>query len=118
MTGDGANYLVERKIKGIGVDTLSTGGYGDEHVEGDAHKELLSNGKLLLEDIHIPEELLDRQQRHFAAFPILIANAGGSWARAIVWDTGDLDRNVPSDEKRTQIPPSIAGQIELERASS
>ena len=49
--------------------------------------ELLGAEKLLLEDIHIPDELLDGKRRHFAALPILIANAGGAWVRPIVWDT-------------------------------
>ncbi len=118
MTGEGAKYLVERGVKGMGIDALSTGGYGDQHVEGDAHIELLSHNKLLLEDIHIPDELLDNKRRHFSTFPILIANAGGSWVRAIVWDTGDLDGDQPAAEKRSEIPASIASLIELERAGS
>ncbi|ADW71282.1 cyclase family protein [Granulicella tundricola] len=115
MSGDGARYLVERGIKGLGIDVLSTGGYPDEHAEADAHLELLGAQKLLLEDIHIPDELLDGRHRHFAAFPILIANAGGSWVRPVVWDTGDLDGAQPATELRTELPPSVAGLIALER---
>ena len=116
MSGDGARYLVERGVKGFGIDVLSVGGYPDEHAESDAHVELLSKGKLLLEDIRIPDALLDGKRRHFAALPILIANAGGAWVRAIVWDTGDLDGEQPAAEDRTALPESVAGMIALERS--
>lgn len=117
MSGAGARYLVARGIKGFGIDVLSTGGYPDEHAESDAHLELLGAQKLLLEDIHIPDALLDGKRRHFSAFPILIANVGGSWVRPIVWDSGDLDAVSPVAEQRTQLPPSVAGLIALERGS-
>lgn len=115
MTGDGAKYLVSRGVKGMGIDGLSTGGYGDEHVEGDAHKELLSHGKLLLEDIHIPDALLDGKTRRFQAFPILVANASGAWSRCLVWDAGDLDGPDPADEQRTVLPSSVTELLKLER---
>jgi kynurenine formamidase len=115
ITGDAANYLVSRGVKGLGIDGLSTGGYGDEHVEGDAHKELLSHGKLLLEDIHIPDALLDSRVRRFQAFPILIANVSGAWTRCLVWDPGDLDGNSPAPEQPAAIPESVARLLELER---
>ena len=118
MSGDGARYLVERGVKGMGIDGLSTGGYPDEHAEADAHLELLSRQKLLLEDIHIPDALLDGKRRHFAALPILIANASGAWTRPIVWDTGDLDGDTAAPEVRTDLPPSVAALIDLERRQS
>ena len=117
MSGDGARYLVERGIKGFGIDVLSTGGYPDKHAESDAHLELLGQQKLLLEDIHITDALLDRKRRHFAAFPILIANASGSWVRPVVWDTGDLDGDQPAPEQRTELPASVTALLALERAA-
>lgn len=115
ISGDGASYLLQRDVKGLGIDVLSTGGYPDEHAEKDAHLLLLGANKLLLEDIHIPDELLDNKRRHFAAFPILIANAGGAWARPIVWDTGDLDSDSVAPELPSSIPKIVAQAIELER---
>ena len=116
MSGEGAEYLLERGVKGMGIDALSTGGYPGEHAESDAHKVLLGASKLLLEDIRIPDELLDGHRRHFAAFPILIANAGGAWVRPIVWDKGDLDSEQPAPEIPAVIPKSVAGIIELQRS--
>jgi|SRR5579871_6381622 len=116
MSKSGADYLLERGVKGMGIDALSTGGYGDLHVEADAHLILLAANKLLLEDIQIPDELLDGKRRHFAAFPILIANAGGSWVRPIVWDAGDLEADQPVPEKLAQVPEHVAAAIRLERS--
>jgi kynurenine formamidase len=117
MSGNGAQYLLDRKVKGMGIDGLSTGGYPDEHAESDAHKLLLGSQKLLLEDIHIPDALLDGKCRHFAAFPILIANTGGAWTRPIVWDAGDLDSNSSAPELATTIPPSVAAAMSLQRSA-
>ena len=116
MTGDGANYLLERGVKGMGLDGLSTGGYPGTAAESDAHLVLLGAKKLLLEDIHIPDELLDGKQRFFAYLPILIANAGGAWVRAIVWDQGDLESDEPVEEYKALIPESVASQIALMRS--
>jgi arylformamidase len=115
ISGNGAQYLLDRKVKGTGIDGLSTGGYPDEHAESDAHKLLLGAKRLLLEDIHIPDALLDGKRRHFAALPILIANAGGAWTRPIVWDTGDLDSDSSAPELITTISPDIAAAISLQR---
>jgi arylformamidase len=118
MSASGAQYLLDRKVKGMGIDGLSTGGYRDEHAEGDAHKLLLGAKKLLLEDISIPDALLDGKRRHFAAFPILIANAGGSWTRPIVWDDGDLDTESSAPELASKIPQSVAACMALQRSGA
>ncbi len=116
MTGDGAKYLLECGVKGMGLDGLSTGGYPGTDAESDAHLVLLGANKLLLEDIHIPDELLDGKERFFACLPILIANAGGAWVRAIVWDKGDLESETPVPEYKAMIPESVSAQIELMRS--
>jgi arylformamidase len=116
MSRSGAQYLLERQTKGMGIDALSTGGYPDEHAEAAAHKLLLGSNKLLLEDIFIPNALLDGKRRHFAAFPVLIANAGGSWTRPVVWDDGDLDTESSSPELASRIPDSVAATMALQRS--
>ena len=116
MSGDGARYLVARGVRGMGIDALSTGGYPDEHAESDAHLELLSNNKLLLEDIWIPDALLDGKPRYFAALPILIANASGAWVRPIVWDQGDLELEQPAAEQHAPLPAGVAELLQHERS--
>lgn len=115
MSGEGAQYLLDRQAKGMGIDGLSTGGYPDPTAESAAHMLLLGAKKLLLEDIHIPDALLDGKRRHFVAFPILIANAGGAWTRPIVWDDGDLDTNSSAPELPTQIHAAITAGLALQR---
>ena len=117
MSGDGAQYLLDRKVKGMGIDALSTGGYPDPHAEADAHLLLLGAQKLLLEDIRIDDALLDGRLRCFAAFPVLIANAGGAWVRPVVWDAGDLELPQHPAENPAQIPSSVAALIDLERGA-
>lgn len=90
LAGEGAEYLVSRGIHGVGIEGLSIGGFNDPEKETAAHRVLLGAKKLIIEDICIPEEMLDGRVRHFAAFPVLIQKAGGAWARAIAWDEGEM----------------------------
>lgn len=117
MSRNGAEYLLEREVKGMGIDALSTGGYPEEEAEAGAHQVLLRAQKLLLEDIHIPDGLLDGKMRRFAAFPIMIANAGGAWVRPVVWDEGDLDRHAPVEEQISRLPSAVAELANLYRGS-
>lgn len=90
LTGEGASYLVSLGIHGVGIEGLSVGGYNDPEKERASHKVLLGKRKFIVEDICVPEALLDGKIRHFAAFPILITGAGGAWARAVAWDKGEM----------------------------
>jgi kynurenine formamidase len=90
LTGEGADYLVSRGIHGVGIEGLSVGGINDPQKEQAPHKSLLGAKKLIVEDIRIPEAMLDGKQRHFVAFPVLIEKAGGAWTRAIAWDEGEM----------------------------
>jgi arylformamidase len=90
LTGEGADYLVSRGVHGVGIEGLSIGGFNDPEKEQAAHKSLLGAKKLIVEDIQIPEAMLDGKSRHFAAFPVLIEKAGGAWTRAIAWDEGEM----------------------------
>jgi arylformamidase len=90
LTGEGAEYLVSLGIHGVGIEGLSIGGFNDPEKETAAHKVLLGAKKLIIEDIRVPEAMLDGRIRHFAAFPVLIQGAGGAWARAVAWDEGEM----------------------------
>lgn len=90
LTGEGAEYLVSLGIHGVGIEGLSIGGYDDPEKETAAHKVLLRARKLIVEDIKVPEAMLDGRIRHFAAFPVLIQGAGGAWTRAVAWDEGEM----------------------------
>lgn len=90
LTGEGAEYLVSQGIHGVGIEGLSIGGWDDPEKETAAHKILLGAKKLIIEDICVPEAMLDGRTRHFAAFPVLIQGAGGAWTRAVAWDEGEM----------------------------
>ena len=88
--GEGAEYLISLGIHGVEIEGLSIGGFDDPEKETAALKALLSAKKLIIEDIRVPEALLDGKRRHFAAFPVLIQGAGGAWTRAVAWDAGEM----------------------------
>jgi arylformamidase len=90
LTGEGAEYLISLGIHGVGIEGLSIGGFNDPEKETAAHKALLAAKKLIIEDIRVPEAMLDGKRRHFAAFPVLIQGAGGAWTRAVAWDEGEM----------------------------
>jgi kynurenine formamidase len=50
-----------------------------------AHTALLGAGKAIVEELHIPEELIGRRA-FFTAFPILLQGCGGAPARAVAWE--------------------------------
>lgn len=89
LSGDGAEFLVAKGIKGVGTDCLSIGGFEDGQGPP-AHNALLGNKKLIVEDLRIPETLLDGKIRWFAAFPIRLKGASAGWTRAIAWDEGEF----------------------------
>ncbi len=93
LTGDGAEFLVAKGVKGVGTDCLSIGGFAKG--EGPpAHNALLGAKKLIVEDLYIPDALLDGNVRWFAAFPIKMMGASAAWTRAIAWDAGEFSAQL------------------------
>jgi arylformamidase len=85
LDGSGARALLERDVHAVGIDTLSIGGFGATEKSGPSHVALLSAGKVIIEDLRIPDELLGRRC-YFTAFPILLEGCGGAWTRAVAWE--------------------------------
>ena len=93
LTGDGAEFLISRGIKGVGTDCLSIGGF--ENGQGPPpHQALLGAKKLIVEDLRIPDALLDGQARWFAAFPIKMKGTSAAWTRAVAWDSGEFSAQL------------------------
>lgn len=89
LTGEAAEFLVARGIKGVGTECLSIGGF--EPGEGaPAHLALLGAKKLIVEDLQIPDAFLDGNLRWFAAFPIKLKGASAAWTRAVAWDADEF----------------------------
>ena len=82
LTGEGAEWLKARKIKGVGIDTLSMGGWY-EGTGRPCHEVLLSGGIWILEEISIPDELAKLGSCYLMAFPIKLKGFSGGPARAV-----------------------------------
>lgn len=46
---------------------------------------MLGAGKLIFEELHVPDELAGRRA-FLTAFPVLLAGCGGAPARAVAWE--------------------------------
>jgi kynurenine formamidase len=86
LGGEAAQYLVDRGIKGVGIDAVSLGGYKDPSKSGPAHKAMLGNGKVIVEELYFPDEVMDGKKRLFVAAPVRLRGASGAWARAMLWE--------------------------------
>jgi arylformamidase len=86
LGGEAAQYLVDRGVKGVGIDAVSLGGYGDPKKAGPSHKTMLGNGKFVVEELYFPDEVMDEKARLFVAAPVKLQGTGGAWTRAMLWE--------------------------------
>ncbi|MGH7709226.1 MAG: cyclase family protein [Vulcanimicrobiaceae bacterium] len=86
LGGSGAQYLVERKVKGVGIDAVSLGGYDDPSKATPPHRTMLGAGKFIVEALNYPDEVMDGRKRLFCAAPVLLQGCSGAWARAMLWE--------------------------------
>lgn len=84
VSKEAAEYLRDKKIKGFCIDTLSTGAY-DQEPNGVPHGILLGADIWLLEDIIIPEELMEYERFHLFCFPLRLEGFGASPTRAVAF---------------------------------
>lgn len=85
LGGDGARLLVERGVAGVGIDTLSIGGWGAPEKGQPSHHALLGAGVLVIEELRIPAAVLSGGRFFVTAFPVLLEGCGGAWTRAVGW---------------------------------
>src|SRR5581483_2353846 len=86
LEGDAAQLLVERGVKGVGIDAVSLGGYDDPRKAGPAHRALLGNGRFVAEGLYFPDDVMDGRERLFLAAPVKLQGCGGAWTRAMLWE--------------------------------
>jgi arylformamidase len=87
LSPQGAEWLVERKIRGVGIDHYSIGGMVEENEQ--THRILLASKIWILEDIIIPEILLGNQLWHVIALPLLLVGCSGAPCRVIAIEYGE-----------------------------
>ncbi len=83
LAKDGAEWLLEKRVKGVGIDCMSMGGWY-EGTGRPCHEVLLPANIWILEEINIPEELNQYEKCWLFAFPIKLRGFSGAPARAVV----------------------------------
>ena len=81
LSAEGARFLLDKGVKGVGIDGMSVGGWY-EGTGRPCHEILLGNGIWLLEELTFPEELLKYKSCHLTAVPLKLEGFGGSPTRA------------------------------------
>jgi arylformamidase len=86
LGASGAQALVDRGIKGVGIDAVSLGGYDDPKKAGPPHRIVLGSGAFITEELFFPDAVMDGRERLFVAAPIKLRGCSGAWARAMLWE--------------------------------
>ena len=87
ITVESAKWLVQKRPKGIGIDTLSFDKYQDEATLP-IHNVLCPADLPLFEELNLPKAILERKRWWFMALPILYKGCSGARCRAVAieWD--------------------------------
>jgi arylformamidase len=79
----GARWLVERRVRGVGIDHYSIGGSGALNEE--THTVLLGAGIWVVEELRFPEEIFSlAQPMKFWALPLNWPGCSGAFCRPVV----------------------------------
>lgn len=82
VTAEAAEWLKARKVKGVGIDGLSVGGWY-EGTGRPCHEILLAEEIWLLEEVDFPEELMENQTCYLMAFPLKCQGFSGAPVRVV-----------------------------------
>lgn len=85
LSAEGAEWLVAKGIKGVGIDHFSIGGANPDNVCA-PHDDLLDGGVWILEELLLPKEILTFENLHVIALPLLVKGASGAPTRAVALD--------------------------------
>ncbi len=84
LAPDGAQWLVDRKIRGVGIDHYSIGGCSDP-VNSQTHTILLGAGIWIVEELKFPSEVFDLPQPvKFWSLPINFRGFTGAFCRPVI----------------------------------
>ncbi|MBQ8306676.1 MAG: cyclase family protein [Blautia sp.] len=81
LSGEGAEWLLDKGVKGVGIDGMSMGGWY-EGTGRPCHEVLLSHEVWLLEELDFPDEVLKYETVELHAVPLKLLGCGGSPCRA------------------------------------
>lgn len=95
LSDQGARWLREHDVCGVGIDHFSIGGANPDRVEA-PHDILLSAGIWILEDLFLPKEILNLGSLHIIALPLLLIGGSGAPARAMAFEWSSSLNNGPN----------------------
>ncbi|MDE2127146.1 MAG: cyclase family protein [Armatimonadetes bacterium] len=79
-----ANWLVEKQIRGLGIDHWGVGGWDPEN-DATVHTILLSHGIWIVEELRFtPQALAAGQPVTFMALPVNLQDHSGAWCRPVL----------------------------------
>lgn len=81
LSESGAEWLLQKGVKGVGIDGMSMGGWY-EGTGRPCHEVLLSKGVWLLEELCFSDEVLSYEEVELHAVPLKLTGCGGSPCRA------------------------------------
>jgi kynurenine formamidase len=83
VSPDGARWLVERRVRGVGIDHYSIGGQGPANAE--THSLLLGAGLWIVEELRFPPEVFHQPAPlKFWALPLNWPGCSGAFCRPVV----------------------------------
>ena len=83
LGAEAAEYLVKKKVKGVGIDHYSIGGSNPDNVAA-PHEILMNNNINIFEELNFPDEIFKVDEGYFIGFPLRIRNGSGSPVRAVL----------------------------------
>ena len=90
LSNEGARYLAEKRVRGVGIDHFSIGGTGAENEE--THRILLGAGIWVAEGLSLDKPELAEGEWTVMALPILVREASGAPARVVAFQWGEDGR--------------------------
>lgn len=84
LSMDAARFILEHKVKMVGIDTLGLDPY--VHEGFDVHNLLLKKGMIFIEDLANLDALVEGKKYLISALPLKLYEASGSMARVVALD--------------------------------
>lgn len=82
LSKEAAQWLADKKVKGIGTDSMSVGGFAPGKAVP-PHEVLLGSEICIFEELNLQNDILNYETFYFCAFPLKLVGFSGSPVRAV-----------------------------------